>query len=207
MILRHQKEEDAQHTDVTITNTMKLLVGLGNPGTPYTYTKHNVGFRALEACAPDASWSMHKRSDSMIARVVLHDQDMLCAQPQTFMNESGKAVQALLSFYDISVADVCVVYDDIDQLIGSVRIRPDGSAGGHNGMDSIITQLGTKDIARIKIGIAEETRGKQTIPSEQYVLQPFTTEAEEKMKTILTEVPTVVEAWLSGNTTATFSFE
>lgn len=176
---------------------MKLIIGLGNPGTKYELTRHNTGFRALDILAGQSAWKISKKFQSELAEAVMAKTKIILAKPQTFMNKSGTTVAALARFYKIKPADVLIIYDDIDLLVGQLRWRPAGSAGGHNGMASVITSLGTNAVARLRIGIAERTAGKQLIPAEDYVLRPFTKIGEDKIKKSLARVPEIVAEFVS----------
>ena len=133
---------------------MKLIVGLGNPGDKYQGTRHNVGFDVIDALARQEGLKLTDqkfRSDYTIWRV--GDEKVLLVKPYTFMNLSGEAVLPLMSYYNISPDELVVVYDDLDLEPGKLRLRQSGSAGGHNGVKSIIEMLGTQDFKRVKIGI------------------------------------------------------
>ena len=133
---------------------MKLIVGLGNPGDKYQGTRHNVGFDVIDALARQEGLKLTDqkfRSDYTIWRV--GDEKVLLVKPYTFMNLSGEAVLPLMSYYNISPDELVVVYDDLDLEPGKLRLRQSGSAGGHNGVNSIIEMLGTQDFKRVKIGI------------------------------------------------------
>lgn len=141
---------------------MKLIVGLGNPGDKYQYTRHNIGFMVVEKLAKvllpvgrsEKAWVGEKRFTAEICKV---SEDTLLAKPHTYMNRSGIAVLSLLSFYKISPSDLWVVHDDIDLPLGKMRIRIGGSSAGHNGVDSIMTNLHFEDFPRFRLGIG---RGK-----------------------------------------------
>ncbi|MBI4122619.1 MAG: aminoacyl-tRNA hydrolase [Parcubacteria group bacterium] len=174
---------------------MKLIVGLGNPGTQYQKTRHNIGFAAVEALAKSVAWKNKKRWNALSAEGEISGEKILFLKPQTFMNKSGDAVRQALNYHKLNVEDAVVVYDDIDLPVGMVRFRSGGSAGGHQGMQSVLTSLGTDGVPRIKIGIAEETPGKQNIPSEEYVLKPFSKKGEQGMAAVLEKFPALVENW------------
>lgn len=156
---------------------MKLIVGLGNPGTAYEGTRHNIGFDALEALRVRLKFSGFRNESKFKAEISRGDfngEKLILVRPQTFMNLSGEAVQALKHFYKISEVDLWVVYDDIDLPLGALRLRESGSAGTHNGMKSIIQSLSTELFPRFRLGI--ESRGVNA-PAEQdlssFVLEPF----------------------------------
>jgi len=131
---------------------MKLIIGLGNPGSRYAYTYHNLGFLCVEALAEKLNTRFkHKECNSLVARGFSHD--LILAKPQTYMNLSGIAVKGLLKKYKLSPKDLIVVYDDIDIEKGVMRFREKGSAGTHNGMRSIVYELGTEDFRRLRLGI------------------------------------------------------
>lgn len=175
---------------------MKLIVGLGNPGKKYERTRHNTGFRALDVLAGKIKWQDNKKFNTQLTEINFADNKILLAKPQTFMNKSGLAVRQLVDFYHLDIKDVLIIYDDLDLLIGQTRLKKSGSSGGHNGMASVIENLGTNEINRLKIGIAEKTTGKQTVSAEQYVLKPFTREASAIIKKTLEKIPELINTWL-----------
>lgn len=133
---------------------MKLIVGLGNPGTRYEFTRHNLGFLVVDELARKLNVTVRKEEcQSRTASAHWRGQALLLAKPQTFMNRSGEAVDALARYYQVSPADVLVIYDDLALPPGQLRIRSKGSAGGHNGLRSIIHYLRTEEFPRIRIGI------------------------------------------------------
>src|SRR5262245_9112187 len=132
---------------------MKLVVGLGNPGAKYDGTRHNVGFAAVDLLASrhGAQWEAAPRGiEAMVGR--WRAEDVVLAKPLTFMNLSGTAVQALLQFYKIIAGDTLVIFDEAQLETGRLRIRPEGSSGGHNGLKSVIASLGTEQVPRLRIG-------------------------------------------------------
>lgn len=154
---------------------MFLIVGLGNPGKQYDHTRHNFGFAVLDLLASGANWE--NKYDSQIIKM----DDVILAKPQLFMNLSGKAVAQILKYYP--PAELIVIHDDLDIPLGSIKVQKNASSAGHNGIQSIIDELGTKNFIRIRLGIDNpETRGQ--IPGDDYVLQKFT----DKEKEIAAEV-------------------
>jgi PTH1 family peptidyl-tRNA hydrolase len=139
------------------TRPPRLVVGLGNPGGKYAETRHNVGFMVVEQLASDAgaAWDTEKRWQSQIAK----DGSRYLLKPQTYMNESGLAVGKVANFYKIDPSEILVIYDDLDLALGRMRIRGSGSAGGHNGMRSIIAHLGTDRFPRLRLGIGRQGGG------------------------------------------------
>lgn len=154
---------------------VKLIVGLGNPGMRYEHTKHNVGFRVI-----DALYEEHCRSTShisicksIVTEATWHDIPIILAKPMTYMNNSGAAVAALIRRFEIPLSELCVVYDDVHLDIGVLRMRQKGSDGGQKGMKSIIHHLGTTAFPRLRIGIGEPI-GDLT----DYVLTEFSEDEE-----------------------------
>ena len=138
------------------TEEMWLIAGLGNPGLQYEKTRHNAGFMALEQLAAkyDISFAKHK-FEAVFGDGTIAGKRVLLAKPQTYMNNSGRAVSALAAFYKIPPQRVLVLSDDISLDVGKIRVRRKGSAGGHNGLKDIIELLGTEEFARIKIGVGD----------------------------------------------------
>ena len=137
---------------------MKLIVGLGNPGKKYEGTRHNMGFMAVDLFSDMAKIDVDKEVFSgLLGRGKVFDEDILVFKPTTFMNLSGTAVSQVVHYFKIEKEDIIVVYDDMAIAPGNIRLRLNGSSGGHKGMQNIIDQLGTNDIKRIRIGIGEPT--------------------------------------------------
>jgi peptidyl-tRNA hydrolase, PTH1 family len=139
---------------------VKLIVGLGNPGIEYQFTPHNLGFLVIDRIANDLSAEVRNRqSHALTARVVIGSEQALLAKPETYMNLSGLAVGELLNKYELRPeSDLIVIYDELDLPMGTIRIRERGSSAGHNGMNSIIAALGTREFLRIRLGIAPERK-------------------------------------------------
>lgn len=131
-----------------------MIVGLGNPGAQYTRTRHNTGFLALELLEKQLGAEREKqRHQALCAGAVYHGQKLLLVKPQTFMNASGLAVRQAADYYKIPIGRIIVIFDDISLPIGKVRVRPSGSAGGHNGIKSIISAMGSDQFPRVKVGV------------------------------------------------------
>lgn len=146
---------------------MLIIVGLGNPGLAYRKTFHNIGFRSVDKLADRLSVSFkHKYCAAKVAEYYYKGEKIIIAKPQTYMNRSGESVYQLLSKFNALNSDLIIVYDDVDLPFGAIRIRNAGSAGTHNGMRSIVDELG-KDIPRIRAGIG---RGYEDVPLFSYVL-------------------------------------
>jgi peptidyl-tRNA hydrolase, PTH1 family len=135
---------------------VKLIIGLGNPGIEYQFTPHNAGFLAVDRIAEDCGVMVtNRRGRALTARAKLAGQDVLLAKPETFMNLSGLSVAALIQEFEISPADIIVLYDELALPLGTIRIRERGSANGHNGVKSISGVLGTEEWLRIRIGVGK----------------------------------------------------
>ena len=133
---------------------MKLIVGLGNPGLKYEFTRHNVGFLVIDACARDHAITVNKdECHAQTGKLRLGEHSVMFVKPQTFMNRSGVAVAALQRYYRVSPENILVVYDDLDLPPGHLRLRAKGGAGGHNGMRSVIDYLRTTEFPRLRVGI------------------------------------------------------
>lgn len=153
---------------------MKIIVGLGNPGRKYERTRHNAGFLALDELADMISVSVDQdKHSALIGRGKIGPEDVVLAKPQTFMNESGRAVAALLRSAYRSPADLIVLHDELDLAPGSVRIKINGGHGGHNGLRSILELAGAAEFIRVRIGIGRPTAG---VDAADYVLSPFSAE-------------------------------
>ena len=149
-----------------------MIVGLGNPGEKYFETRHNVGFMLVDKMCKEQSlkFTTDKIFQAEIASTFFNSEKVYFVKPTTFMNESGKAVHALLSYYGLDIEDLVVIYDDLDMEVGKIRLRAKGSAGGHNGIKSIIKHIGTQEFKRIKIGIG---RPENNITIIHHVLGKF----------------------------------
>ena len=176
---------------------MIVLVGLGNPEKKYVNTRHNVGFAFLDYLAREerTTFVFNKYFNAEIARLSLNNQDIFLLKPQTFMNLSGMSTQGIVSYFHVPTDRVWVIYDDVDLELGKVRVRKEGSWGGHKGLQSVITNLGTDKIPRFRIGIRTEELEK--IPTDKFVLQKFSPEEQrvidkslQKTKELLSEALT-----------------
>ncbi len=150
---------------------MKLVVGLGNPGSDYEKTRHNVGFMALDyfASKHNITFKLEPKFKGMLANININGNKAILLKPMTYMNLSGESVILVAKYYKIAVDDIIVISDDLDSHTGRVRLRACGSAGGHNGHKNIIQHLGTENYKRIKIGIDRSS----IIPVIDWVLQKF----------------------------------
>jgi len=137
-----------------------LLAGLGNPGTKYEYTRHNIGFQVIELLARRAGIRVNRREmQALVGQGVLCGRRVVLVKPQTFMNLSGEAVGPLARRYDIAMDSLLAIVDDLDLPLGKIRLRANGSSGGHNGLKSLIARLGSEDFPRLRIGIGRPVTG------------------------------------------------
>lgn len=135
---------------------MKLIVGLGNPGKEYDMTRHNTGFYCLDVLSDEMNQSIDKEKfKGLYTKFKYKGEDVILLKPQTYMNNSGESVAAVMQFFKIPVEDLLVIYDDMDMPTGKLRLREKGSAGGHNGIKSIIAHVGTQNFKRIRVGISK----------------------------------------------------
>jgi len=174
-----------------------LIVGLGNPGADYARTRHNVGFLAVERLAERwrASWDYEKKFNARLARAQLKGRRLLLCQPQTYMNSSGQTVGALMTFYQLPLTRLLIVVDDADLPLGGIRLRPGGSSGGHHGLESIEQRLGTRDYARLRIGIGRQEAARQITG---HVLGKFNSTETGSVDTVLNAASEQVETWLEA---------
>ena len=149
---------------------MKIIAGLGNPGLKYENTRHNAGFMTMDKIARELgeTWNQEKFSSQWI-KTKVHGEDVVLLKPLTYMNESGIALRQGLDFYKAAPEDVLVLYDDVDLPVGKIRLRQKGSAGGHNGIKSVIQCIFTQEFDRIRIGVGKDPR----IPMINWVLGKF----------------------------------
>ena len=184
---------------------MKLIVGLGNPGLQYAGTRHNVGFDVIDMLAARLGWIAKPAQFDSLSRMkfdglafdgVLNrlagDEKLLLLKPLTFMNLSGKAVQAAMVFYQMSPADIVVVLDDLALPCGKIRLRAGGSSGGHNGLKDIERVLGTDQYPRLRLGI-DPTPAR--VPGRDYVLQKFTTEQRSRLDPAIDRATGAIVTW------------
>ena len=172
---------ESETPEVTSEGRIRLVVGLGNPGPEYDGTRHNVGFELVDRLAAerDLKW---KRDRKFRAKIASANASLVLTKPLTYMNLSGNAVARLQRFHKLDPDQILVVYDDVDLPIGRIRFRPEGSAGGHNGIKSLIEYLSTKEFPRLKIGIGSASgRGEMV----GHVLGKFSQEEREELEKVL----------------------
>ncbi len=170
----------------------QLIVGLGNPETKYDRTRHNIGFEAIDNLAESwgVSLQQNRRFQGLFTEVSKGGKKLFLLKPLTYMNRSGQSVRAILDWYKLTPSSVLVIYDDMDLPIGKIRMRLSGSAGGHNGMKSIISHLGSQDFARLRIGIGKSGGEKDTI---SHVLGKFSPDEHKVIQDVLKLVEDSIE--------------
>jgi len=162
---------------------MKIIVGLGNPGRKYERTRHNAGFLALDELAGILRAEItQEKHHALIGRARLGPEEAILAKPQTYMNESGRAVAAILRSAYAEASDLIVLHDELDLALGTVRVKTGGGHGGHNGLRSIIEHIGTADFVRVRIGIGRPEPG---IAPADYVLSPFLADERQSVPEIM----------------------
>ena len=173
-----------------------LIVGLGNPGTDYAKTRHNAGFLLVEKLAAQwkADWSNERKFAARMAKAERDGKRVLLCEPQTFMNLSGETVGAVTDFYQLPVAQLIVAVDDADLPFGEIRLRPGGSSGGHHGLESIEQHLGSREFARLRIGIGRKDSSRQIA---NYVLGKFDSSENELLEKVLSRAAGQIECWLN----------
>lgn len=163
---------------------MKLIVGLGNPGKEYENTRHNIGFMAIDYYLNQKDIIWQSKFKSLYITLNIAGEKVYFLKPQTYMNLSGEAVQEIMHYFKIPLEDLLIIHDDLDLPLGKHRLKINSSAGGHNGIKSIINCLGTNSFARLKIGISNP----QNIATKDYVLSRF---SEEELKILNTNFPVI----------------
>ena len=177
---------------------MFVIVGLGNPGKKYENTRHNAGFIAIDALADKYGISIsEKKHKALCGSGVIEGNKVVLVKPQTFMNLSGESVRSIMDFYKIDPEeDMLVIYDDISLAPGNIRIRKKGSAGGHNGIKSIIAHAGTQNFMRVKVGVGEKPSGWDLA---DYVLGHFSEEDHSKLKEVMLDILQAVTLMVQGD--------
>jgi len=162
------------------------VIGLGNPGSKYEFTRHNIGFRIVDSLARDMGIEFNKVKSyySLISRGMINNHKVMLVKPQTFMNLSGRAVNRVVSYYKIPLQDLLIVYDDLNLELGQVRIRKKGSSGGHKGIESIMQYLNSEDIPRLRIGIGNPSVN-YNFDCVSYVLSNFNNDEEDKIEKVI----------------------
>ena len=180
----------------------RLIVGLGNPGGEYAETRHNLGFRVVNLLA--SRWGIglgRLECNSLVGE----GRDCLLAVPQTFMNRSGYSVRCLAQGHDLESTEILVVYDDVSLPLGRLRLRPGGGPGGHRGMESIVQNLQTETIPRLRLGIAPEGLDLSNDDLSEFVLSEFERKEQEIVENLIEKAADACESWLREGNQATMN--
>lgn len=174
---------------------MKIIAGLGNPGQKYDKTKHNTGFMTMDHYLDEKDLSLDKdKFEGHWTKQKINGEDVILLEPQTYMNESGRSVSQVANFFKVDPEDILIIQDDMDMPIGKIRIRANGKSGGHNGIKSIIRDLGTEKFNRLKIGIRHPKNA--TVVS--WVLTPFNDEQQKLMDDAFDTSVKIIDDFIAG---------
>lgn len=178
---------------------LHLIVGLGNPGADYAKTRHNAGFLLVEELAArwKADWKNERRFHARLASAERNGQRVLLCQPQTFMNLSGETVGAVKKFYQLPLSRLLVAVDDADLPLGEIRLRARGSSGGHHGLESIEQHVGSREFARLRLGIGRSDGAREIT---DYVLARFAAGERGLMEKVLARAADQAECWVADGT-------
>ena len=190
---------------------MKVIVGLGNPGPQYAETRHNIGFLLVDLLAEEYKLQFRAKFQGLWTEGNVEGERILLLKPQTFMNLSGRSVRELTNFYKIMGEDLLIVHDDLDLSLGKIRLRDQGSAGGHNGIKSILAELGTEKFWRLKLGVGRPpTRNsifdirysnhEQRTTNIEYVLSSFAEDETTQLDEVLGWAEKATKLWIKGET-------
>lgn len=174
-----------------------LIVGLGNPGADYAKTRHNAGFLLVEKLAGKwkADWKNERKFQARTARAERDGRVILLAEPQTFMNASGESVGSLVRYYQLPLDRIMVVVDDADLPLGEIRLRPGGGTGGHHGLESVMQHIGSREYARLRIGIGRKDQARQITG---HVLGKFNAGENALLEKVLDRAEGQLECWLTA---------
>ncbi|MDF9866708.1 PTH1 family peptidyl-tRNA hydrolase [Bacilli bacterium PM5-3] len=183
-------------------NSIKLIVGLGNPGKDYQKTKHNVGFMCIDKICEDNNISLDKtKFNGIYYQGVIDNQKVIILKPQTYMNLSGESVVQFVNYFNIDIDNILIIFDDMDTKLGDIRLRLKGSSGGQNGMKNIISHLKTENVPRIKIGI-----GRSNYPNtKDYVLSKFNKDENDKIEVAINNAAKAAIEFLNNDLTSLMS--
>ncbi|MDS1015129.1 aminoacyl-tRNA hydrolase [Lentilactobacillus buchneri] len=175
---------------------MKMIVGLGNIGPQYDGTRHNTGFMVVEQFAKSHDILIKTRKmNAKYGSGFVNNTKVMVVEPTTFMNDSGLAVRPLMDYFDVSIEDLIIVHDDMDLPVGKIRIKDKGSAGGHNGIKSIIASVGTQNFDRIRVGIDHPDHGNTVV---NYVLGRFSKDQAPMFKQAADHAVYALDDWIDG---------
>ena len=178
---------------------MKLIVGLGNPGKEYINTRHNIGFMVLDHFANTDNWK--SKWSSLYTEKIINGEKVLLIKPETYMNLSGNALIEFVNFYKINLEDILVIHDDLDLPVGTYRLKINSSAGGHNGIKSIIERLGSNSFARLKIGISNN----KEMDTKDYVLGKFRKDELEIYDKLYSTFDDIIMSFITNGIDATMN--
>jgi PTH1 family peptidyl-tRNA hydrolase len=183
---------------------VKLIVGLGNPGMFYRWSRHNIGFQVVKALggARKAAFRKEKATSSLTAQIKIAGSAVILALPLSFMNRSGGAVQALLERYRLQLKDILVVCDDLDLPFGRLKIRPGGSSGGHRGLGDIVKQLQSEGFPRLRLGIG---RPRREMDAASYVLGRFNAQEKRQLKGLVKKALDCCHCWVTDGISASMN--
>lgn len=186
------------------SNERRLIVGLGNPGREYALTRHNVGFNVVDYIASKHGLKFNKMMNkALVAMGDIQGSKVILLKPQTYMNDSGIAVGPTLKYYKISPLNLMVVYDELDLPLAQLRMRKMGGSGGHNGMKSLISHIGTDSFPRLRVGIGRPPGRMEPV---DYVLQTFSKSDGELMDALYRRATEAVERWLKEDIERVMNF-
>ena len=169
---------------------MKLIVGLGNPGREYENTRHNIGFMTIDEYANRIGVSINKdKFNGLYADTNINGEKVILLKPQAYINLSGEVIRKYIDFFKINIEDILIIHDDLDLAVGTYKIKPKGSSGGHNGLKNIELHLGTQEYKRIKIGISNN----KLMDTKDYVLGKLSKEESEVLSNIRKEVMNILD--------------
>ena len=171
---------------------MKLIVGLGNPGNEYQNTRHNVGFLVLDSYLNTNDWK--EKFNALYHETRINGEKVIFVKPLTFMNLSGDAVVKFVNYYDVNIEDILVIHDDLDLPFSTYKLKKNSSAGGHNGIKSIINRLGSQEFLRLKIGISHN----RSIDTKDYVLGNFSKDEKDKFSDMHKVFSEIIESFISN---------
>lgn len=173
---------------------MRIIVGLGNPGEKYSRTRHNFGFMVIDRFAQQiGSECNQKKFQSLFCKVTKGQEEIILLKPQTFMNLSGIAVKEVVDMYQCQLQNLMVIYDDLDLPLGKIRIKREGGYGGHRGIESLGTYLGSADFSRLRVGIGRPAAGNPR----DYVLSAFSKEEEPIVTKVIEKASQALTTWIS----------
>lgn len=181
-------------------NPPTLIVGLGNPGPDFELNRHNVGFLVLDELAKELGATFSRmQANALVAQGRRGEERLVLAKPRTFMNRSGSSVGGLVRFYKVPFEKILIVYDDVDLPFDTLRMRQEGSSGGHNGMKSIIASLGSQDFARLRVGVGRP-KGRMRTPD--HVLQDFSRAEQQELPFVVGRAKDAVLAFVEKGVAA-----